>query len=253
MVKEKRGLSAAEAKRKLVQFGPNEVTDISKTTAIRILLRQVKNNFIVYLLLGAVLISLFVGKTITAYVIFCVIIMVVGLGFIQEYKADKAIKALKKMILPSSLVIRDGKERDVLSSVLVPGDLLFLRSGERIPADCLVLEETSLSVDEALLTGEAKEVRKEAAKDVQKPTEQNLLFMGSFIVNGKCLVRVQHTGMRTHFGNIAKMISTAEKELPLQQKMNRIAKYMALVAVIVSLLTGLLMILQAEALTSEFL
>ncbi|MBI4152811.1 cation-transporting P-type ATPase [Candidatus Woesearchaeota archaeon] len=250
---EKRGLSEAEAKRKLAQFGPNEITDISKTTAIRILLRQVKNNFIVYLLLGAVLISFFVGKTITAYVIFCVIIMVVGLGFVQEYKADKAIKALKKMILPFSLVIRDGKEKDVLSSVLVPGDLLLLRSGERIPADCLVLEETSLSINEALLTGEAKEVRKEAAKDGLKPAEQNLLFMGSFIVNGKCLARVQHTGMCTHFGNIAKMISTTEKELPLQQKVNKIAKYMALVAVIVSLLTGLLMVLQAEALTSEFL
>lgn len=108
---EKRGLSDAEAKKRLVQFGKNEIKDISRTTVLSILLRQIKNNFLVYLLLGAMLISFFVGKSVTGYTILCVIIMVVGLGFIQEYKADKAIKALKKMILPVSLVIRDGKDR----------------------------------------------------------------------------------------------------------------------------------------------
>lgn len=250
---EKRGLSEVEVKKRLIQFGKNEIKDISRTTVLSILLRQIKNNFLVYLLLGAMLISFFVGKSVTGYTILCVIIMVVGLGFIQEYKADKAIKALKKMILPISLVIRDGKEQDVPSSELVPGDLLVLRSGEKIPADCVILEETSLYVDEAILTGEAREVRKEAAKNFQKPTEKNLLFMGSFIINGKCFAQVAQTGMKSRFGNIAGMISTAEKELPLQKKVNRIAKYMAITAIIVSILTGLLMVSQAETISSSFL
>ncbi len=275
----KRGLSEAEARKKLQQFGPNEIKEISKSTAFKILLRQVKNNFIVYLLLGAMLISFFVGKEITAYTILFVIIMVIGIGFIQEYKADKAIKALKKMILPVSLVIRDGKEKDILSSEIVPGDLLVLRGGEKVPADCRIIEEKSLLVDEAILTGEAKEVKKESAAiltkssytkrshetnfeskvekktppNSQKNSERNFLFMGSFIISGKCLAQVVHTGMNTKFGNIAAMISTAEKELPLQKKVNAIAKYMAAVVIIVSLLTGILMIFQAETLSSTFL
>ncbi|MBI2103142.1 cation-transporting P-type ATPase [Candidatus Woesearchaeota archaeon] len=250
---EKRGLSESEAKKRLIQYGPNEIRDISKTTVAKILLRQIRNNFIVYLLLGAMAISFFVGKTITAYTILCVVLMVVGVGFVQEYKADRAIKALKKMILPLSLVIRDGKERDSPSSQLVPGDLLILRSGEKIPADCIILEESSLSVDEAILTGEAKEVHKEAAKNPRKPTEKNFLFMGSFIVSGKCTAQVINTGMNSRFGGIAGMISTAEKELPLQKKINKIASYMAIVAIVVSLLTGLLMIYQAETISSSFL
>ncbi|MBI4151699.1 cation-transporting P-type ATPase [Candidatus Woesearchaeota archaeon] len=250
---EKRGLSASEARKRLQQYGLNEIREVSRTTIVKILLRQIRNNFIVYLLLGAVFISFFVGKDITAYTILFVIVMVIGVGFIQEYKADKAIKALKKMIFPVSIVIRDGKERDVPSLELVPGDIIILRSGEKVPADCLVLEEKDLVVNESILTGEAKEIRKEAMQSRKKTTEQNVLYMGSFIADGKCVAEVQHTGMNTRFGNIAKMISTAEKELPLQKKVNAVAKYMAIVALAVSILTGLLMVLQADSLTPAFL
>ncbi|MFH1802052.1 MAG: cation-transporting P-type ATPase [archaeon] len=249
---EKRGLTKEEAEAILERFGTNEIQEVSLNTPLRILTRQIKNNFIIYLLLAAMLISFFVGKSITAYTIIAVIVMVVSLGFIQEYRADKAIKALKKIILPVSIVIRDNKEQEILSTQIVPGDILVLRSGEKIPADCIILEEKELYINESILTGESKEIKKETAKNLKKYSDKNLIFMGSFVVNGKCLANVLHTGMNTKFGKIAHMISTAEKELPLQKKINKIAKYMATLAITVSILTGLLMLWRAPELSQTF-
>jgi len=251
---EKRGLTELEARKNLQRYGHNEIVEISKKSTLNILLRQVKNNFIIYLLLVAVIISFFVGKSITAYVITAVIFMVVVIGFVQEYKAERALNALKNMIMPVSIVIRDGKEKEVFSQYLVPGDILILRSGEKIPADCFVIDGNEVFVNESVLTGESKEVKKESLKkNQQEYLENNMLFMGSFIVNGRCTAKIINTGMRTRFGKIAGMISTAEKELPLQKKVNRIAKYMAAIAIIVAVLTGLMMIWRAESLTEGFL
>ncbi len=250
---EKRGLTEKEAKKNLEQYGLNEIKEISKNTPLKILLRQIKNNFIIYLLLTAIILSFIVGKSVTAYTILAVIFMVVVVGFIQEYRAEKALKMLKKMIMPVSIIIRDGKEKEEFSINLVPEDIIILRSGEKIPADCIILEQKDLVVNESILTGESKEIRKESIKDLKKYSESNQLFMGSFVVNGRCIAKILNTGMNTRFGKIAGMISTAEKELPLQKKVNTIAKYMASVAIIVSILTGLLMVVRAETLSSEFL
>jgi Ca2+-transporting ATPase len=239
---EKRGLSQEEAKKRLEKYGYNEIKEIGAVSPFKILLRQIKNNYVIYLLAIAAVISFFVEKTITAYTIVVIIFVIITIGFIQEYKAEKAIKALKSMLMPVSIVIRDGKEKEIPSKEIVPEDIVLLRTGEKIPADCLILEERELSVNESILTGESKEIRKTAAKG-EKYSDKNLLFMGSHIVNGKAIARVIHTGMNTKFGSIAKMISTAEKELPLQKKVNKISKYMAIVAVVFSILTGTLMFL----------
>lgn len=273
---EKRGLTEAEVLKRRQQYGLNEIKEISRLNAFKIFLRQIKSNFIVYLLFGAMLLSFFVGKAVTAYVILFVIVMVIGVGFVQEYKADKAIKTLKKMIVPISIAIRDGKEKDLPSSELVPDDIIVLRSGEKVPADCIIIEAKELLVDEAVLTGESKEVRKEPAADKmlverstktdlkinveknslpnhQKNSERNFLFMGSFIISGRCVAKVIRTGMDTRFGKIAALISTAEKELPLQKKVNKIAKYMVIVALVVSVLTGLLMLFHSQDFSYSFL
>ncbi|MBI2572536.1 cation-transporting P-type ATPase [Candidatus Woesearchaeota archaeon] len=246
------GLSTQEAKKRITTAGLNEIQEFSKTTTLRILLRQIQGNFILYLLFCALIISFIVGKFTTAYTIAGVIVMVISVGFIQEYRADKAIKALRKMILPLSIVIRDGRQQQISSLQIVPGDILILRNGEKIPADCIVLEEKDLSIDESILTGESREIRKNPAKSTTNYNETNILFMGSFIMNGKGVAQVIHTGMNTRFGKIASMISTAQKELPLQEKVNTIAKYMAVVAIIVSVLTGILMVVQATSFSQEF-
>lgn len=245
------GITDNEALEILKRYGPNEIKDINKVSPLTILFRQVRKNFIIYLLVFAALISFFVGKSITAYTITAVIFMVIFVGFIQEYRAEKAISSLKKMIMPVSIVIRGGKKKEVASSGLVPGDTVVLGSGEKIPADCVLLEESELRVNESALTGESKDVKKVIAVSPETISEENMLFMGTFIVNGRCIAKVIHTGMNTKFGNIAGMISTAEKALPLQDKINQISKYMATVAVVVSVSTGALMFFRADLITPE--
>jgi len=239
-----KGLSQKEATNRLKQYGYNEIREIVHISPFTILLRQIKKNFVIYLLLAAMLISFFVGKIITCYVILCVLIMVILIGFIQEYRAEKAIKALRQMMVPISIVIRDGKEREISSKEIVPGDIIILRTGEKIPADCIVLESKSLKTDESILTGESREIEKCAAKNIKRYKNENMIFMGTFITEGRCIAQVVHTGMDTEFGKIARMISVTEKELPLQKKVNNIAKYMAIVAVLVSFLTGFVMIVR---------
>ena len=247
------GLTAQEAKQNLTTFGLNEIVDVNKVSLLTILLRQVKNNFIVYLLLCATILSFIVGKSVTAYTIIGVIVLVVGAGFIQEYKAEKAVSALKRMIVPNTLVIRDSKEKEILSSEIVPGDILILRTGERIPADAVILSENNLLVNEAILTGESKEIKKLVSKDKENYVDENKVYMGSFIVSGKCIVKVTHTGMNTKFGEIAGMISSAEKELPLQDKINKITKAMAFIALSLAVLTGVLVLLKTPFITKAII
>ena len=241
----KRGLTSKEAAEKLTEYGYNEIKELLHISPFKILLRQIKKNFVVYLLLIAVLLSFIVGKTITAYTILVVVVIVITVGFFQEYKAERAIKALKQMLVPISIVIRNGKEIEVPSKEIVPDDLIVLRTGEKIPADCLVLEEKELQVDESILTGESHAIKKFAAKNEKTNDKKNLVYMGTYILGGRCIAKALHTGMNTEFGKIAGMISTAEKELPLQKKVNNIAKYMVFVAILVSVLTGSIMLIRS--------
>ena len=190
---EKRGLTEKEAEKRLGQYGLNEIKESLVISPIKILFRQIKKNYIIYLLVIAAILSFIVGKSITAYAIVVVILVIIFTGFIQEYRAEKAIKSLRGMLMPISIVIRDGKEKEVPSRDIVPGDILLLRNGEKVPADCIIIEEKELLVNESILTGESSEVEKLAVKSEQKYSEKNTLFMGSFIVNGKCLAKVIHT------------------------------------------------------------
>ena len=252
-IMEERGLTSEEARKLLEKYGPNELKELNKKGPLKILFHQIKSNFVIYLLLFAMIISFSVGKNLTAYVILGVIIVVITTGFVQEYKADKAIKALKGMLLPVSVVIRDGKEHEISSKELVPGDIILLRSGEKIPADCLLLEEKNLLINEAIITGESKEVSKKVSKNQQDYTDENTLFMGSFIIEGKSIAKILHTGMNTKFGKIAGLISSVEKDLPLQRKLNKIAKRLAIFGLTFSLLTGLMMVLKTPGFNQEIL
>lgn len=240
------GLSNEEALKRLKQYGPNEITDISKSSPFKILLRQVKKNFVFYLLLAAAIISFIVDKPVTGYAIVGVIFLVIFTGFVQEYRAEKAISALKNMILPLTMVVRGSKEKEIPSSEIVVGDILVLRSGERIPADCVLLDGEDIEVNEAILTGESNDIEKTQAESEDEFKEKNTLYMGSFLVNGKCYAKVTHTGMNTKFGKIAGLISSVEKELPLQDKVNHISKIMVTIALISSTAIGLIMLTRAD-------
>lgn len=243
------GLSTQQANKKLLEVGYNELTEQKKASPLTILLRQVKGNFVLYLLIFSAILSLLVGKVVTTYVIFFVISLVIIVGFVLEYKAEKAIEALKKMVQEFSLVLRDGKEIEIPSRELVPGDIILLQSGKKIPADAVILEANNLHVNEAVLTGESQEVEKQALGSSENSEDINKVFMGTFVVNGKCIAKVIHTGMSTKFGGIAHMISSSEKDLPLQEKINHITKYMIFVSLTFSFLTGLLMFMRSDSLT----
>lgn len=246
------GLTVREATRLLEKFGPNEIKDVAPISPLRILFRQISKNFIVYLLAGAAIASFAVGKTTTGYMISLIILIIVITGFLQEFKAEKAVKALKKLIMAMTIVVRDGHEQEIPSGEIVPGDIIVLRTGEKIPADAILLEQTELRVNEAVLTGESIDVKKEIAEKDNKGIEnKHKIFMGTYISNGKCIAKVLETGMRTEFGKIAGLISETEKELPLQKKVNNIARYMVFVALGASLTVGLIMVSRSLPLGSE--
>ncbi len=247
------GLTSIEAKNRLQLFGSNEIKDVNKKTWYEILFRQIKSNFVVYLLFIATILSFFVGKTVTGYTLIGVIFLIIIVGFVQEYKAEKAINALKKMIEATSIVIRDGKEKEILSKDIVPGDILLLRIGEKIPADAAIIEQNNLLVNEAILTGESKEVKKIEARTEDIYDDENIVFMGTFVTNGKCTAKVTHTGMNTKFGKIARLISSTEKEMPLQKKINKICKYMAIIGFSFSVIAGILVLLNSPIITKAVL
>jgi P-type Ca2+ transporter type 2C len=245
------GLTHEEVNKKLKEFGPNELREAHKTSVLTILFRQIKKNFILYLLTITAIASFLLGKDITGFVILAVIAIVIITGFVQEYKAEKAIGALRKMITPVSFVVRDGKQQEIPSSGIVPGDIMILRTGEKVPADCVVLEGSNLKTNESILTGESEDISKTAAKSATDYTDENLIFMGSFVVHGRSTAQVLATGMNTKFGKIAGLISSAEKKLPLQDKVNRISKYMAIVGLAAAGVTGVVLLLRADAVTFE--
>ncbi len=244
-----KGITKNEADELLKCYGCNDIHETAHSSPSIILLRQFRKNFVIYLLLVAMAISFFVGKTATAYTLLAVILLVILIGFFQEYKAERAVDALRNMLMPLSSVIRDGKEREVPARELVPGDLVILRTGEKVPADCIVVEQKELRMNESLITGEAAEVRKEAVSDINAPKDEHKLYMGTFVVNGHCRAKVVHTGMNTQFGKIAATISQAEKELPLQDKVNHMVKYLVIGAIAVSVLTGVVMALRSMPLS----
>ncbi len=247
------GLTTEEVQKLTKEFGQNAIHEVKKTSPLRILLRQIQKNYILYLLLAAAGISFLVGKGVTAYTILAVVVAVITAGFVQEFRAEKAIESLKNMLMPVSRVIRNGKEVEVSSTQIVPGDVVLLRAGERVPADALILEESEVRIDESILTGESKEVKKTGTKNTETDKDEHKVFMGSFVVSGKCIAQVSHIVMSTKFGQIAGMVSKAEKALPLQEKINKISTYMVFVAISVSLATGFLLFVRADGITPEFL
>lgn len=256
------GLTSKEAAELLSKYGRNEINQPKHNTPLRILLRQITTNPVIYLMLGALAISLVVGKVATAYVVLGVILIVIGVGFFQEFKAERSIEALKSMITSISTVRRDNREKEIDTRNIVPGDVIILRTGDKVPADCIILDEKELTVDESLLTGESKEVKKTAGKNGSKKkdaeeekdsnfTQDNMVYMGTFVITGKCTVKAAHTGMNTKFGGIAQSISTVEKKLPLQKKVNALIRQLIFLAIIVSTITGIIMLFDNAPLTYD--
>lgn len=238
------GLSSEEVARRQEEFGPNELQAQARVSPWTILLEQFKNVLIIILLLATAL-SAFLGHGVEAIAITVIVLFAVILGFIQEFRAERAIEALREMAAPSATVIRDGRDQRVPARELVPGDLVVLSTGDKVPADARLTEAVNLQTVEAALTGESAPVEKHsnALPEEALPTgdQRNMAFAGTAVTYGRGRALIVATGMSTEFGKIARMLEEVDTaKTPLQKNLDRIGKSLAraafaVVAVIVVL------------------
>ncbi|MCF8261782.1 MAG: cation-translocating P-type ATPase [Melioribacteraceae bacterium] len=222
------GLSAQEATNRLEKYGENRIELEEKTSPWKLLWEQFSSLLIVILIVAAI-ISASIGQAVEAIAIIIIVILAGFLGFIQEFQAGKAIDSLRKMAAPHATVLRNGIESIVFAHEVVPGDIVLLATGDKIPADCRLLEAKNLRIDEAALTGESLAVEK-----VDTTLEQdelalgdriNMLYMGTSVTYGRGKAIVVGTGLNTEFGNIAKLLSTTEsRKTPLQENLDQLGK-----------------------------
>ncbi len=247
-----RGLSAEHAAHALQEIGPNRLQAAHETSPWTILFAQFKNILILILIL-AVGLSALLGHEIEAIAIGIIVLFAVILGFVQEYRAEKAIDALRKMAAPTATVIRDDEELELPAVDLVPGDIVLLAAGDHVPADARLLESISLQTDEASLTGESLPVMKTADTLPDAPLSlgdrRNLTYAGTIVTYGRGRAVVVATGMQTEFGKIAGMLQSVETgETPLQQNLDRLGKNLGKAALVVVAVITLLGIARGQPL-----
>ena len=231
------GLRQIEAARRLTECGPNELQAAHHISPWTILIEQFKNVLIVILLV-AVLLSAFLGHGIESIAIAVIVLFAVVLGFVQEYRAERAIEALRKMAAPTATALRDGEETDIPSRELVAGDVVLLKAGDRIPADLRLVETANLQVEEAALTGESVPVEKNinplANGELALGDRKNMAYAGTAATYGRGTAVVVATGMNTEFGKIARMLQTIETgKTPLQENLDRVGHMLARAALVV--------------------
>ncbi|MBI2830862.1 MAG: cation-translocating P-type ATPase [Chloroflexi bacterium] len=228
-----RGLSGDEVKRRLEQYGYNELKKEKGISPLTLFFHQFKDVLIAVLLV-AIILSAAIGELMDAAIIAVIVVFSAVLGFTQEYRAERAVEALKKMLSPMITVLREGKEEEIPSKEVVPGDILLLEAGDRIPADARLAEIHSLRCDEAPLTGESAPVGKETgpfAEDAPLGERKNMAFTGTIVTYGRGKAVAVLTGMNTEFGKIAEQVATVETEkTPLEKRTAEIGKSLGIIA-----------------------
>jgi len=244
------GLSAENVELKRQEFGYNELKGRKKASPLQIFLSQFKNIFVI-MLLFAIVISVVLGwyetqvlhqarLTIETFVdaiaIGAIVIVNAIVGFVQEYRSERAMEALEKLTTPKARVLRDGKDMQISARELVPGDIFLLEAGDRVPADGRILDVVDLSMDESVLTGESTSVAKNAGVlgiDTPIADRKNMVFMGTHATYGRAKAIVTSTGINTQFGKISEMVQSVEKEeIPLKLKLDKFAKKIGIVVVV---------------------
>jgi P-type Ca2+ transporter type 2C len=252
------GLSAEKAEAQIRQFGLNKLQGKKKKTILQLLLAQLKDALI-YVLFGAVAITLFMGEYIDAIIILLVIIINAVLGVVQEVKAGAAIEALRNLAAPKALVKRNGEVKEIESEKIVPGDILVLDAGRFVAADLRLIESANLQIDESALTGESVPAKKDASPSFDSPETPlgdrvNLAFMSTLVTSGRGIGIVVDTGMRTEVGKIANIIDQeGEIQTPLEKRLDQLGKTLGKIAVAICAVMFILAYFQGRDLASMFL
>ena len=228
-----RGLTRQEAQERLRKFGANELAKEERASPITLFFAQFKNTLIIILLVATIL-SALLGEIVDAVIISAIVLFCAVLGFVQEYRADQALNALRRMLAHTITVLRDGIEARIPSRELVPGDIMLLEAGDRIPADARLAEIHALKCDEAPLTGESFPVEKSSnllPPDVAVGDRRNVVFAGTTVTYGRGKAIVTSTGMNTEFGKIAEQVSSVRGEAsPLEKRTAEIGRWLGLIA-----------------------
>jgi len=236
------GLGAEESSRRLETEGLNRLESPYKPSPLKIFLSQFQ-DYLILVLVFASAVAYIAGEASNTYVILAIILLVALIGFVQEYRAERSMEALREMVAPEADVFREGRMLSIPAERLVPGDVIFLEAGDKVPADCRILEETSLQVIEASLTGESLPINK-AALPLPEPTaladRKNMVFMGTIVSYGNCRAVVVATGEKTELGKISGLIKKKPEEPPLQTKLDSLAKRQALLVLVVSAIVFIL-------------
>lgn len=245
-----RGLSPAEAARRRRVYGPNELEAARRISPWAILLAQFR-NVLVLILLAATALSIVLGHGTEAVVIIVIVLFAVLLGFLQEYRAERALEALRRLAAPTATVLREGEPQEVPARELVPGDVVVLHTGDRVPADLRLLEAVHLRIDEAVLTGESVPVEKHTdpipVPEIPLGDRRNMAYAGTVVTYGRGKGIVVATGMRTEFGRIAGMLQTIETgRTPLQENLDRVGHALARAALGVVALIGALGLIRGQ-------
>jgi len=251
------GLEDVEVMKRLEKYGPNELVELGGKSPWKILLGQFKETMVIILIIAAV-ISFILGEFIDATAILLIVVLNALLGFRQEYKAEQAMAALKKMAVPTVRVRRNGHVKEVSSNTLVPGDVVMLEAGNVVPADCRLFESVNLQSQEAALTGESEPVIKEVDRleDDELPLAErnNMVYMGTTITYGRGQGFVVATGMDTELGAIAELMQASESEpTPLQKRLAQLGRGLALAAFVLVAIVFLLGWIRGEDLNVLFL
>ncbi len=244
------GLTAEEVQKRLLKYGPNELTEKARKTPLMMFFDQFR-DFMILVLMAAAVISGFIGEISDTVAIIVIVVLNAAIGFIQEYRAEKAIAALKKMSAYSAVVLRDGTSAMIPASELVPGDLIILEAGNVVPADMRLIESARLKVEEAALTGESVPTEKHSAPlhDEHLPLgdRTNMAYKGTFVTYGRGRGIVSATGMHTELGRIAAMLQAEEEgKTPLQRRLAGFGRKLALAVLAICAIVFVIGVIRGE-------
>jgi Ca2+-transporting ATPase len=244
------GIDDITASERLCEHGKNQIEDKKKKTILQMVLSQL-SDFMILILIAAAIISGIIGDVTDTIIILAIIIINAVVGFIQEYRAEKAMEALKNMVANHARILREGKTIDLPASDIVPGDVVVLEAGNVIPADVRFFETHQIKVDESALTGESNNVEKNPEElpegNYALGDQTNMGYKGTFVTNGRALAYVTATGMHTELGHIAKMIQTDETSTPLQKRLAAFGKRLSVIILIICAIIFLIGWLRGES------
>ncbi|MDZ7672527.1 MAG: cation-translocating P-type ATPase [Halanaerobiales bacterium] len=249
-VNKETGLSQSEAEKRFQKYGPNSLKQKSQISPFKIFADQFKNILVILLLIASGF-SFFIGDTIEAIAIGAVIILNALFGFVTEYRAEKSVEELKKMITTDTKVLRDGEVKNIKSKNVVPGDIVIIEEGDRITADGRLIEADNLACDESSLTGESESVSKHIDKiekeDVPLAETKNMVYMGTAVTRGNGELVVTGTGQKTEMGKISDLLNeTVDEETPLEEKLDQLGKSLIVITLIITAIIALVGIISGR-------